>query len=292
MTIEQIQYFLKVVECNSFSEAAEELYTTQSSVSKHIRSLEQDLNVQLFDRSSRRIRLTEAGNIILSDAQKMYETYEHMSKSIIDYRNDENDTITIASIPVMAQYDITGLIANFESLNSNVHLAIQELEGIEILSMLEKQEIDFAFFRLEHLDKSYDRIPLFQDQLAAIIPACHPLSNCESISLKNLSLENFLLLNKGTLLFDQICDACHLAGFDPRITYTGTRIENILELVGKQRGISLMMRHAASYLSNPHIKVVPISENITSTVGLVKVKRKSLSPIAKAFWNFAKSYGK
>lgn len=69
MDIQQIQYFLEVVRSENFSVAAENLYTTQSSVSKNIKSLEKELNIQLFDRSKRQIQLTEAGKLVLKDAR-------------------------------------------------------------------------------------------------------------------------------------------------------------------------------------------------------------------------------
>ena len=73
MDIQQIQYFLEVVRSGNFSVAAENLYTTQSSVSKNIKSLEKELNIQLFDRGKRQIQLTEAGKLILKDAHSIVQ---------------------------------------------------------------------------------------------------------------------------------------------------------------------------------------------------------------------------
>lgn len=147
MDIQQIQYFLEVVRSGNFSTAAENLYTTQSSVSKNIKSLEKELNIQLFDRSKRQIQLTEAGKLVLKDARSIVQSYEKLVHTVSSYQLQKEDTLTIASIPVMAQYDITGLLADFQTAHPNIKLQIEESETTHICSRLKNHECDFIFTR-------------------------------------------------------------------------------------------------------------------------------------------------
>ena len=290
MDIQQIQYFLEVVQSGSFSEAADSLYTTQSSVSKNIQKLEKELGITLFDRSSRKITLTGAGQMIYENARQLSLCYEKLMHDVAAYTQQKNTHFSVASIPVMAQYNITGFIADFQESYPGIQLNIEEMEGIRILSVLKEGSCNFAFMRLENLKETsdYEYIPIFHDQLAVILPERHPFSHCSQISLLEIASENFLLLDKVTLLYDQILAQCQTLNIVPHITYTSTRMENIMELVGKGRGISLMMEHAAHYVNNSHIRVIPLKEAFHSTIVLVRDKKRKLSPSEQLFWNYTR----
>src|SRR5512139_1451809 len=112
MEIRQIQYFLSVVETGSFTAAADEHYISQSSLSKIIIALEKEIEVPLFDRSKRRVFLTEAGEAFLGHARKLDATYKAMLVEIDGYKSI-TDSFSIASIPILTQYGITTLIAQY-----------------------------------------------------------------------------------------------------------------------------------------------------------------------------------
>jgi DNA-binding transcriptional LysR family regulator len=286
MNIEQLQYFIEVADSGSFSEAAERLFTTQSSVTKHIQALEKELCISLFDRSRRKICLTEAGELVLKDAKEMVDLHARMLHCIENYTHRSDQQLKIASIPVMAQYDITGLVAAFSDRHPDVHLSIQEIEGIDMISKLKNQEFDFAFMRIEHLDEGFVSVPICTDQLSVVLAANHPLAGRETIALEELSGEQFLLLNQWTLLYDICVQACQNAGFMPQVKYTGTRMDTILGLIGMNQGISLMMNYAASRIHQENICIIPLKEEIQSTVGLARLKNRHLSAAGKDFWKF------
>ena len=289
MDIQQIQYFLEVVRSGNFSTAAENLYTTQSSVSKNIKSLEKELNIQLFDRSKRQIQLTEAGKLMLKDARSIVQGYENLIHTVSSYQLQKKDTLTIASIPVMAQYDITGLLTDFQTAHPNITLQIEESETTHVYSRLKKHECDFIFTRKEYLDTSCQSLAFYDDRLAAVVPMNHPLSKKKQISVSELRNENLLLLNKSTLHYDKITEICRKKGFEPRVVYTGTHMDNILDLVSKNHGISLLMQHAVEYLHPSGIVIIPVKEDFISTIALACNDYRQLSPAGKLFWDYAKN---
>lgn len=289
MNILRLNYLSAVAKTGSFSEAAELLYTSQSSVSKQIMALEKELNVQLIDRTNRKIRLTPQGELTLKHAQTLLEAYNALLTDLKGYEHYQGETLSIASIPVMAQYNITGIIAAFGRKYPGIQLDIQEYEACDIPTALENRRCDLAFLRLEMLDDSYDTITICHDRIAAILPANHPLAAAKSISLQQLADEPFLLLEKGTLLYAACLSACEKAGFKPMISYTGKRMENIIELVSKDMGVSLMMAQAASYVYHPHVSIIPLAEDILSHIGLVRLQKKRMTKAAAAFWNFVRA---
>ena len=106
MDIRQIQYFLSIVETGSFSAAADEHFISQSSLSKIIIALEKELQVSLFDRSKRKVFLTEAGDAFLKHASKLDAAYKDMVVELDGYKS-ETDSFSVAAIPVLTQYGIT-----------------------------------------------------------------------------------------------------------------------------------------------------------------------------------------
>jgi len=151
MEIRQIQYFLSIVETGSFSAAADEHYISQSSLSKIIIALEKELGIPLFDRSKRKVSLTEAGEAFLEHAGKINVNYKAMVVDLNGYKSD-TDSFAIAAIPVITQYGITTYIAQFKDMYPDIHFTLEEIDGLNILPALEERRFDLAFTRHNFLD--------------------------------------------------------------------------------------------------------------------------------------------
>lgn len=286
MRLDRIKYFLAVADAGSFSGAAERLYSTQSAVSKQVIALEKELGVELFDRTHRKIALTEAGQIVLSRARMIVDQCDDLLAELQASQRESGGKLSVASIPVMGQYGITDLIGRFQQKHPGISMSVGELEGSEALAALEQGRYDMVFMRIEQLpDTGYEYIPLVDDVLTALLPESHPLANAEQISLAQLQGEPFLLLNEGTLLHRMCVDACKQSGFAPRVAYTGTRNENISELVAMGMGVSLVMKRFCLYHQPAGVRWVPLREQIGSTIALVRSLKRRPSTAAQLFWN-------
>lgn len=289
MTINHVRTFLAIVVTGSFSEAAESLYMTQATVSKQIHALEKELGVQLFDRSHRRPELTEAGLTFLPYAQTFQDTYNAMTEKLHSLSAPCNNNLSIASIPVMAQYGIISLINAFRNNQPGFHVAIEERESCDIPSAIEAQQYEMAFYRAEWLDhKKYQHIKLFEDRMYALLPSSHPLAGRASISLRDLQQDVFLLLGRHTDLYDFCINCCRqYANFTPRVGYTGTRMENIVEMVSEGMGVSMLMEKPARYILKQHsVSLVPLQETITTNISLIRLRNRPLSSAGNAFWGY------
>lgn len=286
MDLLKIKSFITVANFLSFSEAAEHLYVSQSSLSKQIISLEKELGHALFDRSKKRIALTPAGHLMLEHSQHIIHEHETLLQQLKRLNSQYVNEVKIASIPVMAHYGFTSLIGNFSKNNPNLIVAVQELEGNQIIQALENNDYDFAFMRSDAIDTdSFEAIPLYEDRLVAVLPYTHSLAQASFISINQLSEDYFLFFDPVTLVFDISYNACTRAGFKPKVIHTGTRVENIAELISSGMGVSLIMEKVIRYLNNPNIAQVPLKENITSQLSLVRKKNKPMSEAARLFWS-------
>lgn len=286
MEIKQIQYFLSVVETGSFSAAADDLYISQSSLSKQIIALEKDLDVQLFDRSKRRISLTDAGKIFHKHALAFNEIHKSMLVDLGEFRKT-GPSFSIAAIPVIAQYGITSYIAQFKSAYPGITFSLEEREASTVLPALSQHKYDLAFVRDYGIDRDqYTILEVVRDKLMVAVAKSHHFAARNSLSLPELSNENFIMFNKGTLVFEVAVNACHSAGFEPRVFYSSLRGASIIGLVASNSGVALMMEKVLDYYRHPDVVAIPLEETIESKIVVAYLKNKELSKSAKTFVRF------
>jgi LysR family transcriptional activator of glutamate synthase operon len=285
MEIKQVQFFLAVVTTGSFSAAADELYITQSSISKQIIALEKELGVVFFDRSKRKIALTQAGETFLKYAHNLNGDYLTMLAELSNYKTTPN--FSILAIPVIAQYGITNHLARFKNAYPKLNFTLDEREAASILPALNNHHNDLAFIRDYNLDSEiYSFLKIAADKLLVVVSENHRFAGRESVSLAELADENFIMFDKGTIIHELTVDACRQAGFEPRIFYASLRVESILGLVSSNSGIALMMKKIFDFHKPPDVVAIPLVETIESNLVLAWLKNKKLAQPARFFVEF------
>jgi len=289
MNHSQYQYFVDLVNTKNFTETAEHFFTTQSNISKQIKSLETELNVILFDRSHRLISLTNAGEIFLSYALLVLAQEKELQSVLKPYQLSEANELCICAIPVMTTYNIPNLFATFQKKYPKIHLSIKEMETIQILSQLDSGLCDIAYHRIFNFDeKKYEKVTLAKDFFVAVLPIQHPLAKKEFLSLSNLKNEHFYQLDQSTQLMDQFYILCSESGFQPDLVYSGTRIDNILDFVSNQMGVSLLMKNSIPINTYPDICIRSLEHTIQSELVFIRKKDTTHSFTSNIFWNFIK----
>lgn len=289
MNIKQIHYFLAIREQGGFSSAAEALYLSQSSLSKQMMALEKTLGVTLFDRGKRQIALTPAGEVFAQYALQFNETYQAMTADLAEFRPVAK-TVALVAIPVIAQYGVPLLLAQFRRRYPAVSLTLQEQEAAAILPLLDSHQFDLALVRDYGLDRAqYAGLDIAEDRLVTAVSTQHSLAYRTAVSLSELADEPFILFDKGTLIHEMSLAACRQAGFEPNIIYTSSRVESVVGLVAAQSGVALIMEKVLAHVSHPGVVAVPLQEPIESKVVLVYLKSRKLSPAAKCFVDFMQS---
>jgi LysR family transcriptional activator of glutamate synthase operon len=290
MEMDYLCEFAVIAKLGSFSLAAEELFISQSSLSKHIIALEKELNVQLFDRTSRKVALSEGGAQILPYANQVFEIKERITKIAAEQVSRQKRVIKIASIPVMAEYDITGAIARFQKEYPEINLSISEYEQYEILRLLESAECELAFIRKSLVESpTLEHTTFCKDYMVVVLPRSHYLSAEKALQLQQLENEEFLFLDKGTALYDLCFDLCLGSGFTPKVKYTGHRPENIVDFVSQGMGIALLMKRHTDYFKNAGVTCIDVTPRVESAIYLTRIKSHKLSHAAKVFWDYIDS---
>ena len=285
--------FVVLAQTCNYLQAADQLFISQSSLSKHIKALEKELGVELFTRTTRRVQLTEHGRVFLPFARKLAATAHEAEVALSNASENEQRIVDIGSIPVMVPYGITRLLHHFEQEHRGVRLRITEGEADQLKAMLRRRELDLAFIRewdgdvsSDDGDEEFATADFAEDRLAAVLPASHPLAQRPSVRLAELANDEFLLLPRGTVMNALIMDACAVEGFVPEVRYRGTRAENIIDLVARGMGVSLLMRTPAAYLARTAVSIVDLEQPIITKVKLYRLRDRDPNAEVREFLDF------
>jgi DNA-binding transcriptional LysR family regulator len=283
MEMRQVDYFLSIARTGSFTAAAEELFVSQSSLSKQIIALERELGVQLFDRTKRKATLTEAGKTFRTHAAKLRQVYGSMVADFDEYRSGI-EPLSIAAIPVIAQYGIPKYIAAFRETHPGIRLTLEEREAADIVAALNDHRYDLAFVRDNSVDcDRHACLGICQDRLIVVVSSRHRLASRSVVSLRELADESFIVLDKATAIHQLVLDACRGAGFEPRVVHSTLRNDSIVALVAANMGIALMMERLYDYYKQPEVVPLKLEQTIDSRIVLAYLKDRKLSGSAQAF---------
>lgn len=280
MDIFQLKYFVSAASIGNFTLAAYENNISQSSFSKQIMNLEDELGVELFLRKKRNIVLTSAGEQCLEYAYKMLNIYEEMLQGIKSFSAFNTLPVRVSAIPVLLPYEIEKLIFKINKIYPELVFCINELpESSYVLTALRRGECDFAVMRTDFLDRElYELYPIISDRMIAVIPNDHPLSNREEIDLGELQNDRMIMPPKDTDLREIAEMACIRAGFRPNIGYiTSGNIELTLKIVASQNMVYLAFEKVIAYYPMKDCKIIPLKNEIISSTAFVSLKMKALT---------------
>lgn len=247
--IRHLRYFIAVAENLSFSRAAEQLGLAQPPLTQQIQALEAELGVQLFDRKTRPIQLTRAGQTLLQEAQALLTRLEEAVRTTRRTHQGEIGYLTLGIHNSVANTILPNLLTTFHQQFPNVELKLQEVTVPQELVLLRNHQLDVVFHRSTmpyEGDADLSCYPLMQETFLLILPEKHPLVNLPEIPITALQGESLVLPDLNVLPFySQVIQACQTAGFEPKIEQTirSGGIITLLSLVAAGVGLSILPSH-------------------------------------------------
>jgi len=216
MEIEYFKEFTVLAKTRNFWAASEELFINQSTLSKHIKSMEKELGAPLFSRTSRRVELTEFGEMMLPYARTIVNAQYDYESAALRYLSSSNVTLTVGTIPVIPRYNITEILLQYQIDFPGVELETIEEDSFELKEDLANHKCDLILFRdseqyVSHVPEQEAmivRFPFAADRMVAVLPVNHPLAERESLTLSELADEDFALIKTGTLPYNMCVSAC------------------------------------------------------------------------------------
>ena len=287
MEIEIIEEFVTLVETCSFQETAAQMNISQSSLTKHIHKLEEELGLSLFDRSTRSVGLNEFSRTFYPYARQIVDTSNEAKAALFDLSNKDRGTLNVSYMPVMGQYGLIETLAEYaEKYPGN---SLHTIESYQPLSLLKSQKCSFAFVAEEEAnDPDFNQMIIMTDYLAAILPADHPLAREKTVTLEQLSGEKFILHSSHTGVphteTTKFLNLCKEKNFEPEIVAETEFTNSVLRFVRSRRGIAVLNRHHIP-TDVDDIAIVNFAPSVHTYIYLL-YPRKLTKPQARDFLHF------
>ena len=282
MEIHQLRYFCAVADTNSFSRAAVQAHVSQPSLSQQILKLEDELGARLFDRLGRSVRLTEVGKTFLPRARAVLRELEAAKGDVDERKESVGGSISIGVIPTIAPYFLPRHLTFFTRQFPQARLAVVEEITPVLLERLRASSVDIAILALPIRGNEFEIFPLLTEHLFAALPKQHKLGRHNSLSLKDLGAEPFLLLRDGHCFRDTAIAACDRARLNPQIIFESGQFSSILSMVGTGMGVSIVPEMAVDKRQACHYVRIADRE-ATRTIGAIVLRGRSLTRVHLAF---------
>ena len=289
MDINYFTEFSVLADVGSFTEAAEELYLSQATLSKHIKNMEKELGELLFHRTTKKLELTEYGRLLLDDARKISALQSHYMEQLKGYQEHYPQTLRLGSINMMPHYGITNLLSGFSLEYPSIHLELINGGEAVLTEALVQGKCELAFMRSCSLDESEVlSLPLLDDYFVIVLSHAHPMASEKTLSLQQLQDEQFILFvsehSKVTPLHTKLFQE---VSFTPHIRLRLSNYVNILDLVSHNIGVTVMTWRTAHYLAGEKLAIVPLEPFSPIKLSLFSLRERPLSPVARRFMSYA-----
>ncbi|WP_169081419.1 LysR family transcriptional regulator [Paenibacillus sp. PL91] len=279
MELLQLQYFLAVARLEHVTEAARSLHVTQSSLSKTIQRLEEDLGVPLFDRIGRRLRLNEFGSRFLRRAERALFELEQGKQEISDLSSPEHGTLELA---VTTASTLPKILREFRKKRPYIQFHVQMLTTQEMVTLLHRGEVDFCLSSPPIQGDDIGCQIVYIDPILVAVPKGHRLADRSSVSLSELRDEWFVGVKKGYGTRDLVDAICKSVGFAPKYVYEGDEPARLSTLVEAEIGIAFIPSTAR--FSREHIKYLQVENHeLVREIALVWNRSRYISRAALEF---------
>ncbi|RON77555.1 LysR family transcriptional regulator [Pseudomonas chlororaphis] len=286
MTLSQLQIFSLVAELRGFTSAASRLGISQSAVSHALKSLEQELGVELIRRHQSLVELTDIGQQLLLRARAILGLATTMEQEAADARGMKRGTLRIGSFgPTSSMKLLPAILQRYRAAHPGIEVHIDEGPDRQVLQWLEERRIDVGFVVLPQ--ERFDCFALVEDQMVALIPSQHALASKDSLSLAELCDDPFILTEAGSAeLVSRLFLAARLS---PNIRYRSSQLLSTLETVARGEALTLVAQLSLPEASDPRYLIKPLSPPARRQVGLAVLDRRQSSPATLAFIEQARS---
>jgi LysR family transcriptional regulator, transcription activator of glutamate synthase operon len=284
MDLRQLGYLIAVADELHFTRAAKREHVAQPALSQQIRRLEQELGLTLVERTTRKVTLTDAGELLARRARRVLSELDAARAELQELAGIRTGRLTIGAMHTMGPVDLSLPLANFHDMYPGVELVVREESSGELARLLRTDELDLAFLSetesIQREGLTLER--LVTEDLVVALAADHRLSRRRRISLEELAEETFISYREGATLRELLLGAARRAGFEPRIGLESNDSHRIRTLVARGLGVAVLPRSDAHAEDVP-MAVIRISPTLTRDISIAWRTGRSHAPGAAAF---------
>ncbi len=247
MTLSQLEYIIALDKYRNFVKAAQSCGVTQPTLSSLIQKLELELGVNIFDRSSHPISLTEIGEQIVNQAKVILYNTEQLKEQISIFKGEDKGEIALSIIPTVAPYIVPKIFGIVKENSPGLSLKISEMRTSLILEKLEKAEIDMALLATPLERDELLEIPIYYEKFIAYISPSDPLHKEALVDPKVVPLDRMWILEEGHCLRSQVFNFCQAQ--KDIVSYEAGSIDTLVKIVDANGGFTIIPELHQEFLS-------------------------------------------
>lgn len=295
MELRHFRYFIAVAEELHFGRAAERLHVSQPPLSQQIRQFENELGVRLFERTTQRVRLTEAGRALLPEARSVLAQSERAVRSARAAARGEVQRLELSFVVTLDHGLISRVMSEFRKKHSRVSIGLTQLASVEQIAALRDGRIDAGFVRLPLTHRGVEAELIARDPFVIALPATHRFARRRRIDLAALVNESFVMLEASQHPRFQATtlDVFRKAGFEPNVVQESERLQNLVVMVASGIGLALVP-HSVTAFHTPGVVFRRLAGEAGASMletGIV-YRKGPRSPVVEAFLDSARRYAR
>lgn len=255
-TVQQLRYAVAVADEGHFGRAARVCFVSQPALSTQIRELEAKLGVQLFERTTRGVLVTDAGAEVVERARRILREVDDLCEAAADAGGDLGGSLRLGVIPTIAPYVLPAAVPLIEAAQPGVELYLREDRTETLVAQLQAGDLDLLLLALPLNRPGIEELALYDEPFLLAVPEHHPLASAPSCAVADLAGERLVLLEEGHCLRDQALAVCDLAGPGGLGEVQGTSLSTVVQMVGSGLGVTLLPASAVERDVHPDERVV------------------------------------
>lgn len=289
MEFHQLKGLAALAEAKSFTRAAQMTHVVQSTLSQQIRSLEEELGMQLVTRTTRRVELTAAGKTAVEYAKKLLKLREEFICEMRKETEQQSGVIRIGAEQVVANYDLVALLEGFRTVHPDIEVILRDaISGRALDTMIAQGDLDLCLINDIEGYPQLSGIALYHDELVAVTNKNHPLAEKKKIDWTDLADWQIIIPSSNEMLEKKILQRCRLCGFELMIAYRTSNLQITADLLRKDY-VSLN----SCYAAKTHLRskaIIHMKNPIGREISLAHRSGKMPSAPAVTFLKYVEEY--
>jgi DNA-binding transcriptional LysR family regulator len=272
----QLECFLAVARLGNLSRAAAEMFLTQPTLTARLKSLEEEVGDQLFVRTSRGMRLTEAGKEFLPFAERSVASFEEGRRRLEDLRGGSGGRLVLGASPGVGTYALPGLLERFTAAYPRVSVSVRTGHSEDILEMVLREEVQLGLTRaMRHPE--VESLQLYEDEMVLVVDPGHRFTATGVADLAEIGGEQLILFDNSSSYYEQTQALLRNAGIRELKTLEVDNIEAAKRMVEHRLGVAFLPRTAiVRSVSAGNLALISVRENPGMTRSIVALKRRDV----------------
>jgi LysR family hydrogen peroxide-inducible transcriptional activator len=286
MNIRDLRYIVEVARERNFSRASSKVFVSQPALSMQIRKLEEDLGVEIFERSKQNFLITPIGAEIIKKAEIILQECEEIKLLAKNSKDPYRGEIKIGAFPTIASYFLPKFVKNIRKKFPHLKIFLIEEKSEDLILKLKNAQLDLCLLTLPIKDENLISKKIFSEEFLLATPLDHKLAKKSKINIKELQNQELMLLEDGHCLRDQALEICSMINAFEKKDFKASSLETLRQMVACGNGITLIPQIAVR--NDDRIAYVKIINAPSRTIGITYRKSSVQKKLIEEIIDLAK----